>query len=180
MRKAIIVCLFFCSVYCLANYQTFYDNSGIDAGKLNDIIRSLDDKVRYINDNYLSKTTASTTYLTTSYVDRGDVANADYTEATLTTNGAWHDLNLGTICPVGTKAILIELTIKDDAIGSYLQLRPNGYVNASNTSIIRVQVANLFDDKDAIISCDSNRVIEYWASNTTFTNIYVTVKGYWK
>lgn len=180
-RKTLIILILFLTVNCVGDYQVFYDKDGtINPFILDNTIRVIDRKVTQINDNYLSKTSASSTYMTTSYYDRGDVVNADYTEATLTTNGAWHDLDLSAICPQGTKAILIEMTIKDDANGNYIQLRPNGFTNSSNTSILRVQVANVFIDGDFIISCDTNRIIEYWATNTTFTNIYLTVKGYWK
>ena len=112
--------------------------------------------------------------------DRGDPSSFDYTEADLTTDGGWYDLDLSSIITSSAAtAVALRVTIQDDAAGSYVQFRKNGNSNTTNVSTLRTQVANVSIDGDLIVPLDSNRTIEYRTSNTTFSNIYIAVKGWW-
>lgn len=115
----------------------------------------------------------------TIFTDRGDPAAADWTKDTLTADGAFHDLDLSSIVPAGAKAVLISITVKDDAAGSRVLLRKNGNSNSWNVGVATTQVANLRHFEDVVIPCDTNRVIEYELTNTVWTEIYFLIKGWW-
>ena len=111
-------------------------------------------------------------------VDRGDPSAADYTLGDFTTDFTWNDLDLSGIVPAGATFVVISGNINDNAVGSSLQFRKNGNSNNFNSGSVRTQVASATIDFRLIIACDSNRVIEYRASNLTFTTINVTVVGW--
>ena len=113
------------------------------------------------------------------YVDRGDPASNDFEKEDLTTDGTWNDLDLSSIVPANAEAVLLYVAIDDDAVSSQIAFRKNGNTNEQALGRVRVQVANVYVDADMVISLDSNRVIEYKATNTTFTGISICVKGWW-
>jgi hypothetical protein len=114
-----------------------------------------------------------------SFVGRGDATDYDFETAALTTDGAWHDLDLSSIVPAGAKAVLLLIIILDNATNSAFLLRENGNTREYNVSYITTQVANIPMVMDAVCSLDSNRVIEYKGSNLAFTEIDIIVKGWW-
>lgn len=113
------------------------------------------------------------------YVDRGDPAAYDFTLTDFTTDGAWHDLDLASLVPPGSSAAHLMSTIKDDLILSYIQFREESNTNAYNVSIALILAANLAFTNDHIVSCHPNSKIQYLASNTTFTEINLLVRGWW-
>ena len=112
------------------------------------------------------------------FVDRGDPASYDFELAALTTDGTWRDLDLSSIVPDGAVAVNLSGYIVDDTVSKYLLFRKNGNSNGVNKVGITTQVANVGIDFSVTVSCDSNRVIEYFASNTTWTAIGITVNGW--
>ena len=115
---------------------------------------------------------------TGGYVNRGDPAAADFDVGDLTTNGTAQDLDLSSIVPAGAKAVYIRLVLMDDAAGSYIQFRKNGNSNWQSAPSIRTQVSGVTMDGQLIVPCDSSRVVEYRATNTTFTTINIIVSGW--
>lgn len=114
-----------------------------------------------------------------TWTDRGDPSSWDFTEADLTTDATWRDLDLSSIVPAGTTQVRMTVMMTDDAAGNILQFRKNGNSNEIAKQILRTQVANIPTGDDIEVACDSNRVIEYYASNTTFTSIYIAVTGWY-
>ncbi len=114
-----------------------------------------------------------------AYVDRGDPATNDYGVGDLTTNGTWVDLDLSGIVPAGAKAVNLKLFVVDDAVSSTLQIRKNGNSNEVAGLAVSTQVSGVGIFGFGSISCDTNRVVEYNAANTTWTTIFITVLGWW-
>lgn len=112
------------------------------------------------------------------YVDRGDPAAVDFEIGDLTTDGAWHELDLSAIVPAGTKAVHIRIIIGDNLINQIIHLRKKGNTNITNTLAVNTQVANILIAKDGILTCSTDRKIEYLAANTTWSAITILVKGY--
>jgi len=112
--------------------------------------------------------------------NRGDAAADDWDEATLTADGAWHELDLSAKVPVGTSLVIFRLYAKDDIINSYMLFRKKGETNNVNVSNLRIAVANVHHTKDAFVFCDGDRKIEYFMSNVVWTSIGLTVAGSWK
>lgn len=152
---------------------------GLDAAKpaspaAGDYYEATDSKVLY------TCKTAGTWELFSSAYDRGDPAAADFTLATpLTTDGAYHDLDLSSIVPAGAKMVCLRVLVEDNAAGSYVRFRKNGNTNDLNYGEIYTQVSGVLNSADIIVACDVNRVIEYKATSTTFTGISITVKAWW-
>lgn len=113
------------------------------------------------------------------YTSRGDPAAADYTVASFTTDATWRDKDLSAIVPAGATKVRLWIELMDGVAGSYLVFRKNGNSNNYNLAGDSTQVANIAKYFNADVECDANRVIEYNGSNLTFTNINVTICGWW-
>lgn len=112
--------------------------------------------------------------------DRGDPVGWDFDVDDLTTDGAYHDLDLSGIVPAGAKLVLIRVLMVDDAVSSIFKVRKNGNTNDINTRMLLTQIANIVIDDGLMVQCDTNRVIEYWASNLVWSAIFLAVRGWWK
>ncbi|MBA7611619.1 hypothetical protein ES703_18847 [subsurface metagenome] len=113
------------------------------------------------------------------YVDRGDPVNYDFTEANLTTDSAWHVLDLSAIIPNGATAVLLSVKIRCGLAGIESSVRKNGNVNVPCRSSMYTQVANLYNLADWVVTLNSNRKIEYFFTNVVWTNIFIIVRGWW-
>jgi len=113
------------------------------------------------------------------FVSRGNTTNYDFDVTDFTTDGNQHDLDLSGIVPEGAKAVLLRLSLADDAANSYIQFRPRGQPNIYNSSVCYTQVAGITDDKDLITPLPADRKLTYSSTNTTFLSIDIVVKGWW-
>ncbi len=114
-----------------------------------------------------------------TFVDRGDFNTYDWTQATLTTDGTWNDLDLSGIVPAGAKAVSINLLLADDVAGSHFSLRKNGNSNAFVQTPMYTQVGGILNGYTVTVACDANRVIEYYGANVAFATITIVVNGWW-
>jgi len=112
------------------------------------------------------------------YVDRGNVDALDFVVGDLTTDWTWRDLDLSAIVPVNAIAVHIVAIVRDDNAISNFQFRKNGFTTEINISRIATQsnLASMY--MDVIQPCDADRVIEYRATNTTFSTISIYVRGW--
>ena len=114
-----------------------------------------------------------------NFVDRGDPATNDVTVGDLTTDGNWNDLDLSGIVPAGAKSVALRLVISDNIVGQAVKLRKNGNSNSENIVDHRIQIANQVQRHTVIVACDTNRVIEYFASSTVWSAINIVTAGWW-
>jgi len=112
--------------------------------------------------------------------ERGDPAAVDFDVDDLTQDETWNDLDLSTIVPEDAVSVVLEVKIKDDAVNSIVKLRKNGNTNAISVASLKTQVADISVYQNITIPCDTSRVIEYYATNTTWTIMDVTVVGWFK
>jgi len=108
-------------------------------------------------------------------VDRGDPASVDFATGDITANGAAHDLDLSGKIPVGAYAVLLEVGIRSDTANKEIQFRKKGNSNWHNTFRVHENIVNLTSFGQGWVFCDANRVIEYMASDITFSILDVTV-----
>jgi len=112
------------------------------------------------------------------YVDRGDPSTDDFTISDLTTDGTWRTLNFSSIVPSGTKAIVLRVSVKDDATPKQIAFRKKGNTNTKNTQAISVTTTNQEIHACLIVPCDSQRRIEYNATSATWDQINIVATGY--
>lgn len=116
------------------------------------------------------------------YVDRGDPADWDFDLTDLTTDSNWHDLDLSGIVAAGGASHLVHILIYilDDTSEKYITFQEKGNVNSYNTDPLYTQVANIYNAGSLLVMMDGDRIIQYKTSNTTFSGIYILVRGWWK
>ena len=113
------------------------------------------------------------------FYGRGGIA-AVFSLASLTTDGAYHDLDLSLIIPNGTVAVLLRVALIDDAAGSYILFRKEGDANVDRVMVVRSQVANVWNEGDGIMPIGESKKLQYATSNLTFSDMLIVVKGWWK
>lgn len=114
-----------------------------------------------------------------TYVDRGDPAAVDFAVGDLTTNGAWHDLDLSSIVPAGAKSVILYVAMRDTAADVIVIFRKNGNSNSINVGGVANEDSHATSQRgDIIVALDSNRVIEYFTTNTSIDTLNITVKGW--
>lgn len=97
----------------------------------------------------------------------------------LTTDGAWHDLDLSALVPAGA-AVVIVYSVSDNLVAKSVGFRKNGNVNTPGTIRIRTEIADDYEvGGTPPIVCDSDSKIEFWASDTTWTVIDLVIIGWW-
>lgn len=113
------------------------------------------------------------------YVDRGDPGASDFTTATLTTDGLFHDLDLSAIVPKGATAVSIFAYVRDGAVNSSVRFRKKGNVGTYAINFISTQAINVAIGGLCVVALDENAIIEYAAANLVFINLSLTVLGWW-
>ena len=113
-----------------------------------------------------------------NYVDRGDPAAHDFTLATLSTDGDYHDIDFSSIISAGAKVAHLFCGVQDNDAGRYMYFRKKGNVNAAAVSNIQTQGSQIYNYQDMWVTLDENLKAEYQASDTTFTSIVLTVRGW--
>lgn len=121
----------------------------------------------------------SQNYLTRSYVDRGDANNFDWRTESFITDGSWHELDLSGIIPFNTKAVAFHLYLMDDAVSSNILFRTKGNTRSYNIASQRTQAAQVYIAANFIVAPNLGRKIEYQCSDTVFSTIWLSVKGWW-
>lgn len=112
------------------------------------------------------------------YVDRGDPAFPDFSLVQLITDGAWHDLDLSGIVPVGTKFVDISTIMQQALPDATLIYRAKGNTNQQNSLRQQTQASGILISIRGFVLVDTNRVIEYWASNVTWSVMNTTICGW--
>ena len=113
-----------------------------------------------------------------NYIDRGDPAGWDFQVSDLTTNGAWHDLDLSAIVPAGAKQVHISAYIQDDASTTSLSFRKKGNTQVINVLSGYVPAANTVAKFEGFVTLNAARIIEYMATNQTWSGIYIAIRGW--
>ena len=103
----------------------------------------------------------------------------DFTQATLTVDGTWKvdGLDLTTIVPDGAIAVVISYVLKDNLVGSNFALRQSA-TKAYNAGGQLTQAANAYINGCDVINIDSDRKLDYYATNG-FDYIVGNIVGYW-
>lgn len=113
------------------------------------------------------------------YVDRGDPAAYDYAKTDLTTDGAWHDLDLSLLVPAGAKAVLFVGHVEGNGVDWAIMFRKKGNTNEINHGGMETVRAGVERCRLIVCSIDTNRVLQYKADNKAWTTLDLAVRGWW-
>lgn len=112
------------------------------------------------------------------YIYRGDPASYDWTIGDFVKDDAYHDLDLSSIIPVGTKLVHLHCIGRCDTVGAHIQFRKNGQSNGINNAVLNMQGANITIAADLFVQPDADRKIEYDIFADTWAIINLVVRGW--
>ena len=112
------------------------------------------------------------------FINRGDPTTEDFITGNFILDGAWHDLNLGSIVPAGAVAVLLELRINNSGAGRHAMFRKKGNTNNYNVAKWYTQAGGKIVSGDIWSFCDTNRVIQYQFYTGGWSLIGLTVRGW--
>lgn len=116
----------------------------------------------------------------TRWNDRGDVTPYDYTSATLTADGEWHDLDISAIVGVSRRFVLVKTYLKDNAGGKEMLMRTKGYVNDVNIEHCGTIIADKTCGRNSWLYTDVNGIIQYKIEVAVWANTDLVIRGYFK
>jgi len=110
--------------------------------------------------------------------DRGDPAAYDYTEAGLTMNNTWQNLDVSAVV-IDTDAswVLLGVLLNDPNVGDNIMFRKDGNANAISMAGVIAQVANQDVFAQVLVPCSTSQVIEYKA-NAALASCDIVVMGW--
>jgi len=112
------------------------------------------------------------------FVYRGDSTEHDFITASFTRDGTWRDIDLSSVVPEGAAWVYVCVTYRASAVDKSFNLRENGASNAYNVASSKAQVVNIYRNLNAWVKLDANRVIEYFGTDGTITDVFLNVRAW--
>ncbi|MBR9682643.1 MAG: hypothetical protein GOV02_03120 [Candidatus Aenigmarchaeota archaeon] len=115
------------------------------------------------------------------YVDRGDPSGDDLNKAGMTLDSAWNIWDVSAVVPAGATAVELEITQVNTNVGKRLEFRKNGNSKEKNILAHKQIVSSVTEVWGGKVSCDSNRIIEYFATGTAvpWISIAIVIRGWY-
>ena len=112
------------------------------------------------------------------FVDRGDPASEDFDQTDIDIDKTWTDIDLSSIVPVGTVAVLLAVELRAAVANVTLQFRKKGNANFLEGNGMTTQVDAQSIRSHFWIACDTNRKIQYFRGAGEYTKINISVIAY--
>jgi len=112
----------------------------------------------------------------------GTLSGYDFTQADLTQDGNWHDLDLSAIVPAGAIAVKLEIgVLKATLAAETFMVRKNGSLDEYNVGKVSATVDNRGAFGEKTVGVDTNRIIEYKETKSTgvLDVIQIVIKGWY-
>ncbi|MDD5367383.1 MAG: hypothetical protein PHR30_18775 [Gallionellaceae bacterium] len=110
--------------------------------------------------------------------DRGDPAAVDFTQADLTMDNTWRNLDLSAIiADPDASFVLLGLRVTDDTPGATLEFRKDGNANAVAIQGVVVQVDSVPIAGTLLVPIPATQIVEYRASEA-LAAVEITVLGW--
>lgn len=115
-----------------------------------------------------------------TFYDRGDAGGADLAFASMTADFAYHDWNLSSIIPAGTKLVLLRVwRMKSSSADDEIKFRPKGGEDEYNVTFVSVNLSAEDTYETCLVVPDADRIIQY-ALRSTFSDANFIVGGWFK
>jgi len=111
------------------------------------------------------------------YIDRGDPADADFSQADLIQDNTWRLLDLSLVVGTGVKLLVIYTYFDNDVSLSYISFRQAGNSNPWNSDGVFNHVIGVAGYETILVICDADGKIEY-KSGSTDNKIDGSVRGW--
>lgn len=112
------------------------------------------------------------------WVNRGDPMYPDWQAADLTGDNTWRDLDLSSMVPVGTKSILLRITMEASSSVRTLSFRKKNNINWPNVAYCVLYAANRAHTYDKTVAVSSNRKIQYKLSSQVWITLQITLAAW--
>ena len=113
------------------------------------------------------------------YVSRGDYSANDFTQDTLTHDGAWHLLDLSALVPANAKVVKLLLYANHATAGSQLRMGPYYATSHYDYTASKVYVSSMAVRQYQEFPIDSTRTVFYWLDNLSGWDVSIDVVGWW-
>lgn len=113
------------------------------------------------------------------YFDRGDVGDFDWEIGDFTKDWAWHDLDLSSIIPEGTRQVKFSVLILTGLTNRSFQIREKGNVGVVNRSAVWSSAASKYIETQHFVTPDAGRKVQYRVTAGFTGTLSVTVTGWW-
>ena len=112
-----------------------------------------------------------------TFVSRNNPAAADWTKATLNTDGNWHTLDLTSIIPATAKVVLFNVYASSNAAGNGIRLRPVGASNGFNDCELNVMVSGQKHNHNVLVVPVAGS-IDYAITTSAGLSLNLTIVGW--
>jgi len=110
--------------------------------------------------------------------DRGDPAAVDFTQAALTMDNTWRNLDLSAIiADPDASFVLLRVTLNDLNVARALHFRRDGNANAIAIQGLRVLVSGEDHEGVFLVPIPATQIVEYRAS-AAIADVGITVLGW--
>ena len=113
-----------------------------------------------------------------TYVTRAVLEDYDYEHTDLDTDAAWHDLDLTGIIPVEAKVVFIHVKLRAATVGSFIGFKPAGDSAHYGQMQAHINVANKDIHGYFTIPLRGTGIVQYQASNVTWTFLRTIITGW--
>ncbi len=113
-----------------------------------------------------------------TWVDRGDVANADFVFGDLTKDDAWHDMDLSGIIGTGNKLVLIAGYVQANDAGRRLLIQTKSTDSSFNLAGCYTQEASIYRYVSYWVNPDTDSIVRYMATSGGWVVMSLTVRGW--
>jgi len=115
------------------------------------------------------------------WYDAGDIETHSFRQEYFSLNGAWHDLDLSSIIPEGTKQVRLSITFKADSVGRSVYFRKSGNTEYINVATICEYYAKALHYFQIDVFCSDDLQIAYKGySDIIITQLDVDVIAWYK
>lgn len=112
------------------------------------------------------------------FVSAGDKAAWDISNAGLTEDANYHDLDLANYgVPPNAKAVLIEFNLKNTSANKNFYMTSENYQAGIPFFRFTTQVANVAFDGHFLIYLNNSTIVEYYFADSNFT-YYFSIRGW--